>query len=420
MLKNSRCLSRGRKPLSDISNGDKISRACKQEANKGAGVSPRDRLLLARADLSKLVSEIDELFILASEDKSRKDEGTQEVESFIRLVSDMRSSLKSWVPRLKQALKCQPVDPETSADKPDSHVIGERNCVPADPELDLIVSSSPLVSWRNGACTIESGRQLFLLTPLHKLRPTVPRFSESSKLFPKWKKHGTCSVSALPDVEESTYLESTVAPTAATLSALKTTKDLFHDPNPSVKISPLKTCSLLGSASASLRRDNKIVAAHRGTPWTAAKSTQMDDASSFSGPSSSGGEEEITRTLTSKYPELFGLQLAHNPFLRRKEVDETLDWFLSPPKTCVLLEPVDDKVLLHSSGVGSRRAVGLEAAATPAWRSTGKGKNAGEATLKRELWTKFEAVSTKGLQYDRSVLQQISRNRFLDMLEEVS
>ncbi|CAA6672864.1 unnamed protein product [Spirodela intermedia] len=404
MLKNSRCLSRGRKPLSDISNGDKISRACKQEANKGAGVSPRDRLLLARADLSKLVSEIDELFILASEDKSRKDEGTQEVESFIRLVSDMRSSLKVNGPRCRQHFP---------TDKPDSHVIGERNCVPADPELDLIVSSSPLVSWRNGACTIESGRQLFLLTPLHKLRPTVPRFSESSKLFPKWKKHGTCSVSALPDVEESTYLESTVAPTAATLSALKTTKDLFHDPNPSVKISPLKTCSLLGSASASLRRDNKIVAAHRGTPWTAAKSTQMDDASSFSGPSSSGGEEEITRTLTSKYPELFGLQLAHNPFLRKKEVDETLDWFLSPQD----LRPLGTT---KPEIRGSRRAVGLEAAATPAWRSTGKGKNAGEATLKRELWTKFEAVSTKGLQYDRSVLQQISRNRFLDMLEEVS
>ena len=70
---------------------------------------------------------------------------------------------------------------------------------------------------------------------------------------------------------------------------------------------------------------------------------------------------------------------------------------------------------------GSRQCE-LEAA-TPAWgpeRSTVKGKKAGETTLKRELWTKFEAVSTKALHYDRSVFQQIPRNRFLDMLEEVS
>ena len=48
------------------------------------------------------------------------------------------------------------------------------------------------------------------------------------------------------------------------------------------------------------------------------------------------------------------------------------------------------------------------------------GKHPGENTLKKELWTKFEAASTSGLHFSVSVLQESSRKGFLDRLDEVS
>lgn len=48
------------------------------------------------------------------------------------------------------------------------------------------------------------------------------------------------------------------------------------------------------------------------------------------------------------------------------------------------------------------------------------GKRPGESTLKKELWTKFEAVSTFGLRYNASAVQRTARKGFLDMLDEVS
>lgn len=44
----------------------------------------------------------------------------------------------------------------------------------------------------------------------------------------------------------------------------------------------------------------------------------------------------------------------------------------------------------------------------------------GENTLKKELWTKFEAASTHGLRFDVSVPQNTSQRGFLDLLDEAS
>jgi hypothetical protein len=49
-----------------------------------------------------------------------------------------------------------------------------------------------------------------------------------------------------------------------------------------------------------------------------------------------------------------------------------------------------------------------------------KGRHAGETTLKKELWTRFEAVSTNDLHFDKSVFQKSDGRRFIDMLEEES
>ena len=48
------------------------------------------------------------------------------------------------------------------------------------------------------------------------------------------------------------------------------------------------------------------------------------------------------------------------------------------------------------------------------------GKRPGENTLKKELWTKFEAASSHGTHFNFSVLQETAQKGFLDRLEEVS
>jgi hypothetical protein len=49
-----------------------------------------------------------------------------------------------------------------------------------------------------------------------------------------------------------------------------------------------------------------------------------------------------------------------------------------------------------------------------------RGKVAGENTLKKELWTKFEAASTHGPRLNVSVPQNTAQRGFLDLLDEVS
>ncbi|KAK3219975.1 hypothetical protein Dsin_013945 [Dipteronia sinensis] len=50
-----------------------------------------------------------------------------------------------------------------------------------------------------------------------------------------------------------------------------------------------------------------------------------------------------------------------------------------------------------------------------------KGQRPGENTLKKELWTRFDAASTYGIRYDASAYQKTAvKKGFLDMLEEAS
>ena len=43
-----------------------------------------------------------------------------------------------------------------------------------------------------------------------------------------------------------------------------------------------------------------------------------------------------------KYPELFGIKHGDKMGNSRKAVEASPNWCISPPKTCVLLEPSDD------------------------------------------------------------------------------
>ena len=46
------------------------------------------------------------------------------------------------------------------------------------------------------------------------------------------------------------------------------------------------------------------------------------------------------------------------------------------------------------------------------------GKRPGENTLKKELWTKFEAASTFGFQHDLPTVPKSTQKGFLDLLDE--
>lgn len=46
-------------------------------------------------------------------------------------------------------------------------------------------------------------------------------------------------------------------------------------------------------------------------------------------------------------------------------------------------------------------------------------KRPGENTLKKELWTRFEAATSHGTRVDDSALQESAQKGFLDRLEEV-
>lgn len=48
------------------------------------------------------------------------------------------------------------------------------------------------------------------------------------------------------------------------------------------------------------------------------------------------------------------------------------------------------------------------------------GKRPGENTLKKELWTRFEAAFTEGLTSETPVGSNITKKGFLDLLEEAS
>lgn len=148
--------------------------------------------------------------------------------------------------------------------------------------------------------------------------------------------------------------------------------------------------------------------------------------------------DEISKDLASRY-DLYGLNhFSDTP--RRRETDDTFQWFLSPPKTCVLMNPSDDDKTIPIPTPATMNMRGQQDIAdgkpvqTPALHSKAllatpwkglestnlKGRRAGETTLKRELWNRFEAVSTDELHFDMSLFQKIEGKRFLDMLEEAT
>ncbi|ESR40115.1 hypothetical protein CICLE_v10027417mg [Citrus x clementina] len=379
-----------RKPLRDLPNnnngGGRLSKSAnlKKKSRSDRQIedealdddSTLDRLLLVQSDLSSLLQQIDELVVQALKVKTMSKQGRKEVEAFTSVLSEMLSTLKPWVPRFQKVL-CSPIESEKQLgesliSKTVSTTIDENVCEFGSPEEvnneDTLISPSPLVSWRAN-CTIERGRQLFLLTPLPMSKTLSSKCQDPSK-------------SRFERI---------------------TSKSTVEIPPP---------LTIPGDANDDLLEGVEI----KPTPSKPADSTDSDG-------------------LAFKYPELLGIRQACKSGIVWKDLEASPLWKFSPPKSCVLLEPTDeistekaaadDTLPTNKSHLpepfGGNSAL-IES--TPLWKepeSTFRtGKRPGENTLKKELWTRFEAASTFGVHYNASAVERTTRKGFLDMLEEAS
>ncbi|KAK1434163.1 hypothetical protein QVD17_11081 [Tagetes erecta] len=460
-----------RKPLRDVSNaGVKrtvtnsiINKHTQQQQQPVATYSdPLDRLLLAHSDLSILIRQIDELVVQALENKVRNE---NEIEAFASVLLEMQNRLKPWVSRFQKILPARVIGSNTQLEtslanmKITPSITEETSKTLVSPyvdKFDFLVSPSPLVSWR-ADCAADGGRNLFMLTPLPKRTPFSSRLKKTSKsVFEKTSDVTVRPAGPLSDnfnitINEKAAVEISsdvavgpVDPVADHISMAINEKtaveNVFSSPEkvvmgdnsiveatPYMKASPPKSCKLLEPSFEWRNNTN------------ATKKPPMDPVGGGSGDSDPSSCQLPSGHLALKYPELFGIRPACKTGNSKRVVEASPNWrmLMSPPKTCVLLEPSydhqmkDEETKLKKAGgipsvVSCKKAV-IES--TPMCKDLDttilKGKRAGENTLKKELWTRFEAATAHGFHFKSSFDHENgnssgSNKGFLDLLEEAS
>ncbi|XP_010267147.1 PREDICTED: uncharacterized protein LOC104604489 [Nelumbo nucifera] len=491
MPKNNTKSRSSRKPLMDVSNVGRLLEPANKRSSQRQGKveddDALDRLLLAHSGLSNLIQQIDELVVQAFKLKlTIKERG--EIESFTHVLSDVCSSLKSWVPRFQKVLSSSSVEFENKTAQPlASKVIVDASAAskeisnvvdsPKQPEVDSLVSPSPLVSWR-ADCTVERGKQLFLLTPLPRSKALSSKSQGTSTLVFKRITHtdpppnttiGSPSLlttsknmnddfleelelKPLPNKSSNshtTQIENSLACGSISPPRFSKKDQSMFLMTPCLKMSPPQSCVLLEPISRSSYQNNDEIS---NTPFVVgignSTGSQISELSS----------SKVSEDLALKYPELFGPHPPHKWGIGRKEIEASPGWFLSPPKTCVLMEPPKEKLQMDpaanrdSSNVMLSEQTNPKAErekdvygqcslarvpcnkelcsklgvleSTPMWKESESiirtGKQPGENTLKRELWTKFEAASTNAMPLKISIFTETGRKGFLDRLDEVS
>lgn len=329
---------------------------------------------------------------------------------------------------------------------------------PEQAKMDLLISPSPFVSW-HANCTVERGRQVFMLTPLPISRALSSKCQESSR-------------SLLDKITTAT----------APPPSLTVPQEIKDDSLKSVAIHPTPNKPI----DTLVRRKDNTEELGFVSPMVVSKrdcsTLMMTPCFKLSPPKSCSLLEPISES-------------SHWGNLNLRKSTPFPDWFMSPPKSCILMEPPDEKQLtiattngqftetvpllaqqadsLLSQGnavleshlaieksrkqgymsqklskkkdlsnilhlpmkmygmifffffflaepVGSTMALVEN---TPVWKepeSILMGKRPGETTLKRELWTKFEAASDYGFQVNCSTPLETEGKGFLDRLDEVS
>ncbi|KAL6585083.1 hypothetical protein OROMI_004372 [Orobanche minor] len=433
-----------RKPLRDVSNAkisvNTASISKKNSVDDGGHTrdDSLDHLLLVQSDLSSLARQIDELVVQALQLTDNK--GRNEIKRFADVLSDMRTSLQPWVPRLQKALCSQSTvlknKSEQSIEKTVPCVTEENKHAviecPVQTKWESLVSPSPLVSWR-AECNTEGGRQLFLLTPLHQKRAFSSKRPSSSIPAMENVKTGknTQPISAIDNPQTKCGTPDKFSKTNCSMFVM----------TPCLKMSPPKSCILLEPISEFTKK--RTLRVHKSTPFPAGVRNFSESEESESSSSRSSDD------LTVEYPDLFGIKISN--FDKRTVEDDSPDWIVSPPKTCIVMEPGDEKLLTNLSGGGLTQQDDMSAVkkveyeddhvivanthlqsiigtlglseSTPMVKepmsSFRMGKQPGENTLKKELWTKFEAASSRGICNNGGpVLQDTTRKGFLDRLEE--
>ncbi|KAK9724295.1 hypothetical protein RND81_05G061600 [Saponaria officinalis] len=391
---------------------------------------PLHRLLFVHSDFSALVRQIDEVVVEAVKVKI-DDEKREEINSFINFWSEIQSSLKLRVLKLQKALAVPCADfsfqlDENSTEAPVLNESSEHEVDTPEPNMSAsVISPSPLVSWRATTSTAEVGKQLFILTPLPRPKTTI-----SKPLADDGKSRNI--------VESTSELECS-SPSKIEISDLSTVLT-----TPCLKNAPPVSCLL--QEPYPKFSFGKIDKFHKSTPFPVGH-RKFDESTDSE---SSGGD--VSEKLGLKYPELIGIKPSCAMKTERRSVlEESPAWIRSPPKCCTLMEPLDQKPVKpdsplkgclqklqqmslapskqssvympnHDEGnkIGAGNSVMVES--TPLWKGAESvlktGKRPGENTLKKELWTRFEAASfTNGFELD---FQESSRKGFLDRLEEVS
>ncbi|CAI9753779.1 unnamed protein product [Fraxinus pennsylvanica] len=475
-----------RKPLRDVSSAKtgnkylsvKSANNCKKTL-EGIGDDSLDRLLVVHSDLSSLMHQIDELVVQGLQLPSKKEK--KELDSFADVLSEMHILLKPWVSRFQKVLSSQLTGTENKSEplaRKEVSVVNKDISVavesPEKTRWESLISPSPLVSWRTD-CNTEGGRQLFLLTPLPRPKAFSSKCQASSKsafekitsdaiAYPSSLSHKAAKKGgdhALEDISveqtETDVLDFEITKTGCNLESECASPAKFSRANcsmlvmtPSWKVSPPKSCVLLEPVSEFPKKDNQRV--QKSTPFP------IEVKNSSASAKSESSSSPMSHNLAVKYPELFGIKLAHNFGNSKKGVQESPDLLMSPPKTCVIMEPPDDKLLTNISSnflppktpllhgqqalmsfmkeidhqddhcaagkicpqdVGSRLEI---VECTPVVKEPESSirvrKHPGENTLKKELWTKFEAVSTHGIRFNVDVIQKTAEKGFLDRLDE--
>ncbi|KAK7255469.1 hypothetical protein RIF29_28879 [Crotalaria pallida] len=417
-----------------------------------------DRLLLLHSDLSSLLNQIDELVVKAVKLKDVNREGRKEIESFSDVLFNMVSSLKPWVPRFQKALSSpasvgsEILLHQTLESKSVSSDDRDENNVCDSPEETALISPSPLVSW-HANCTIQRGRQMFMLTPLPMSKAlSTKRRQQSKSEFNKLTSIGTSTFIALSrdmtDLLDNVALKQT--PTKPALSVAveeannqdlgvissplvpKRDGSMLIMMTPCLKMSPPKSCILLEPISEINHLRNEKVCNRKSTPFPVG--IHYSDSEASESPGSS--DDDASQGLALKYPELLGIHHISKPGIGRKTVEASPEeWLMSPPKTCVLLEPPDEESLelekadncscipiTHS--IPKLQISKLKYDVSKEHNQTNKfrnqGRPPGENTLKKELWTKFEAASTYQFQPKLPSIGENIQKGFLDLLEEAS
>ncbi|KAK9066211.1 hypothetical protein SSX86_013532 [Deinandra increscens subsp. villosa] len=436
-----------RKPLRDVSNGGSKFTIANQVLKKlnphtqqqeaavttcgdGRCSDPLDRLLLAHSDLSALINQIDKLIVEALEKKVRNE---KEIESFTHVLHEMQNLLKPWVSRFQKILPARVIESKSHLETslatmkitPSINEETSKNLVsPYVDKFDFLVSPSPLVSWRADFAA-DGGKNLFMLTPMPKGTPFSSRLKKSSKsVFNKITSDVTVGpvepVANKSDIaiHEITSVENVFSSPEKVLRR----HDSIIVSTPYMKMSPPKSCVLLEPSSECTKKQS------------------MDPVGGGSGDSDPFSSCQLpSGNLALKYPELYGIRSACTRANSIKVAEASPDWCMpmSPPKTCVILEPSDNDQIrdvetkLKKTG-GIPSVVSCKGAvidSTPMCKDLDttilKGKRAGENTLKKELWTRFEAATAHGFHF-KSSFDQETGNRsgtnkgFMDLLEEVS